>query len=204
MITQTNRFQKQFGQIAVGIIISIPMVIFNAQSSLAIPLKNILDILGRNAVDGILRGSSTQRLPANQPYINPPNNVTGIPGIGDNSPAGYPSILTPNYDQSGYPNNPVQNYPQPNYQQPPYQQPPYQQSPYPNYPQSSYQQPTYPNYSQPPYQQPTYPNYPQPPYQQPTYPNYPQPPYQQPIYLQPVYPNYPPARSSPPVIINNF
>jgi len=183
MISPINLFQKGFGKIAVGLVLSIPVVVLNAQSSFAIPLEPILDLLGRNALESLFgNGFSAQPLPANQQVTNT-TEVAGSPGT---YPAVEPSpnYLPPNYQQPSYP-----NYSPPNYQQPSY----------PNYSPPNYQQPSYPNYPPPNYQQPSYPNYPPPNYQQPSYPNYPPPNYQPPIYFI-----YPPARSSPPVIINNF
>jgi hypothetical protein len=196
MITLAKLFQKGFGNIAVRLALSIPIVLLNAQSSFAIPLEPILDLLGRNALESLLgNGFSAQPLPANQQVTNT-TEVAGSPGT---YPAVEPSpnYLPPNYQQPSYPNYSPPNYQQPTY--PNYPPPNYQQPTYPGYLPPNYQQPTYPNYPPPNYQQPSYPGYPPPNYQQPSYPNYSPPNYQPPIYFI-----YPPARSSPPVIINNF
>jgi len=202
MITQTNLLQQGFGKIAVGMALSILPVIFSAQSSLAIPLEPIFDLLGRNALSDMFgSGFNTQALPANQQFTT---NTTEVAGSPDTYPAIQPSP-TPTYSPSTYPadnSQPVYpNYPSPTYQQPTYPSyppPTYQQPSYPNYPSPNYQQPTYPSYPPPTYQQPAYPSYPSPNYQQPSYPNYPSPNYQQPSYpnypspnyQQPSYPNY--------------
>jgi hypothetical protein len=172
-------FHKGFGFLGVAVVLSIPMVAFSAQRSLAIPLEPILDRVGRSMVEGLFGiGAGAQGYPANQQFI-----YTQDPA---GSPGAYPPTSSP----------PASTSPAPAY--PGYQSPAYPPASYPPaYP--GYQSPAYPPASYPPaypgYQSPAYPPpataYPA--YQSPAYPAYP-----------PPYPAYPPPRSGTPVIINNF
>jgi len=192
MITQNNLFHKEFGKVAVLLALSIPMVAFSAEKTLAIPLKPVFDQLGRRVMEGLLGvGSNAQLLPVNQQFTNTQ------PTVGD--PGAY---QVPGYSPPVDSTTPPAAYQAPAYQAPAYQAPAYQT---PAYQAPAYQTPGYPPaYQAPAYQTPGYP----PAYQAPAYqaPGYP-PAYQAPAYqapYPPAYPVYPPTRSSPPVIINNF
>ena len=170
MIAQNTQFQKGCSQLVALIVLSIPMVAFHTQEAVAIPLKPILDQIGRGMVQGLFGNGYNPQIPPNY------QQFTGTQGTG--FPETYPT--------------PQQGYPQQGYPQQAYPQQAYPAYPQPAYPQQGYQ-PGYPAYPQPAYPQ----AYPQPAYA-PAYPQaYPQP---SPIIL----PMSPPAKSSPPVIINNF
>jgi len=205
MIAQNTQFQKGCSQLVALIVLSIPMVAFHTQEAVAIPLKPILDQIGRGMVQGLFGNGYNPQIPPNY------QQFTGTQGTG--FPETYPTPQQ-GYPQQGYPQQgyPQQAYPQQGYPQQGYPQQAYPQQAYPQqaYPQQAYPQQAYPAYPQPAYPQqgyqPGYPAYPQPAYPQaypqPAYaPAYPQ------AYPQPspiILPMSPPAKSSPPVIINNF
>jgi len=233
MIAQNTQIQKGCGQLVALIALSIPMVAFHTQEAVAIPLKPILDQIGRGMVQGLFGNGYNPQIPPNyQPFTG--TQGTGLPEAyptpqPESPQQGYPQQGYPQqgypqqgYPQQGYPQQayPQQGYPQQGYPQQGYPQQGYPQQAYPQqaYPQPGYQptysqlqQPGYPAYPQPGYQQ-GYPAYPQPAYPQQGYPGYPQQGYPQQGYPQQGYPQpYPmilpmsqPAKSSPPVIINNF
>ncbi|MEG3845040.1 hypothetical protein [Microcoleus sp. herbarium14] len=114
-----NQLQKGFGKLAILGTLSVAAIGFNAEMSLAIPLKPII----RRAVEGILGiPPQPQNLPQNQQQF--PQGATGYPNAPAPQYPGQPNV----FPQYPTPQPPI-------YQQPIYQQPTNPQGGYPVYPQ---------------------------------------------------------------------
>ncbi|MEH1797285.1 hypothetical protein [Nostoc sp.] len=109
MVLNQNILKHKLSQLGILVGISVSLVGFSAQKTLAIPIISVLDQVGTRAIETIFGiNSNSQQSPTNQTSPYPPNASEPIPNYPSTSPnpaGAYPvTTSSPTYpNTSGYP-----------------------------------------------------------------------------------------------------
>ncbi len=104
MITQDKQLHKGLKKLGILLGLSIPIVAFYAQQSLAIPLGSVLDEMGRRAIESLFGvDSNPQQLPPNQQIDTPqePGYPDTYPSTSPTYPPNNPADPPPSVNSSG-------------------------------------------------------------------------------------------------------